>query len=392
MARKVNRRLRELSEKPAERGARYIPGEEDDGPILSSLGFLLASVFIFVLVTAAAAWFGAQQIEGHLEASSEEQLTAAGFDGIAARADGRDVRLVGTVTAPEDFAVVEEVVGAVPGLRRLELGRVTLETLPPPDGNLPSDPFVLEWQDGSLVVSGTLSSESLLDQVVGRLEDVFPEGVDASGLVEKEGIKDEGEWLASVLEVVYTVGREAAEGQMLVNGDAGVITVSAELPTPQRRAELRQATEEVLALSPLDFVSGFTVEDAPPPPPRVEVEELQEELDVLIEGKVVEFALNSDRLTGRGERLLNEILEALRIWPDVPVEIAGHADAQGADDLNLELSQRRADAVLAYLVENGEDPERFQVIGYGETRPIADNATEEGRARNRRIEFVALID
>jgi OOP family OmpA-OmpF porin len=179
---------------------------------------------------------------------------------------------------------------------------------------------------------------------------------------------------------------------MLVNGDAGVITVSAELPTRQRRAELRQATEEVLALSPLDFVSGFTVEDAPPPPPRVEVEELQEELDVLIEGKVVEFALNSDRLTGRGERLLNEILEALRIWPDVPVEIAGHADAQGADDLNLELSQRRADAVLAYLVENGEDPERFQVIGYGETRPIADNATEEGRARNRRIEFVALID
>jgi OOP family OmpA-OmpF porin len=124
----------------------------------------------------------------------------------------------------------------------------------------------------------------------------------------------------------------------------------------------------------------------------VEVEELQEELDVLIEGKVVEFALNSDRLTGRGERLLDEILEALRIWPDVPVEIAGHADAQGADDLNLELSQRRADAVLAYLVEKGEDPERFQVIGYGETRPIADNATEEGRARNRRIEFVALID
>ena len=392
MARKVNRRLRELSQKPAERGARYIPGEEDDGPILSQLGFLLASVIVFVLVTAAAAWFGAQQIEEQIEASSEVRLVAAGFDSIAARADGRDLRLVGTIAAEEDFAVVQEVVGEVPGIRGLELSDVIVEIPPTPEGPLPSDPLLLEWQEGALTVSGTLSSETLLDQVVGRLEDVFPEGVDASELVVKEGIADEDPWLAAVLEVIYTVGRDAPDGQILVNGDAGVVTVSAELPTRQQRAELRQTTEEVLALSPLDFVSGFTVEDAPPPPPVVEVEELQEELDVLIEGKVVEFNLNSDRLTERGERLLDEILEALRIWPEVPVEIAGHADSQGPDDLNLDLSQRRAESVLAYLVDHGENPERFQVIGYGETRPVADNATEEGRARNRRIEFIALLD
>ena len=74
----------------------------------------------------------------------------------------------------------------------------------------------------------------------------------------------------------------------------------------------------------------------------------------------------------------------------VPVEIAGHADAQGSPERNLELSRRRAQAVLDYFVSQGEDPERFVAVGYGDTRPIADNSTAEGRQKNRRIEFIAL--
>jgi OOP family OmpA-OmpF porin len=74
----------------------------------------------------------------------------------------------------------------------------------------------------------------------------------------------------------------------------------------------------------------------------------------------------------------------------VPVEIAGHADSQGSPERNLELSRRRAQAVLDYFVSRGEDPERFVAVGYGDTRPIADNSTEEGRQKNRRIEFIAL--
>jgi len=72
------------------------------------------------------------------------------------------------------------------------------------------------------------------------------------------------------------------------------------------------------------------------------------------------------------------------------VEIAGHADTDGNADRNLDLSQRRADAVVAYFVSRGESPDRFIAVGYGDTRPIADNSTAAGRQKNRRIEFIAL--
>ena len=72
--------------------------------------------------------------------------------------------------------------------------------------------------------------------------------------------------------------------------------------------------------------------------------------------------------------------------------IAGHTDDRGSADANQLLSEQRANAVLEYLIQRGQDPARFDTIGYGETQPIASNDTAEGRARNRRIEFTALLE
>ncbi len=72
------------------------------------------------------------------------------------------------------------------------------------------------------------------------------------------------------------------------------------------------------------------------------------------------------------------------------LEIAGHTDAVGDADVNLKLSQRRADAVRRYLVRSGVAEHRVEARGYGETQPIADNSTAEGRKTNRRIEFRVL--
>lgn len=71
-------------------------------------------------------------------------------------------------------------------------------------------------------------------------------------------------------------------------------------------------------------------------------------------------------------------------------EIAGHTDAVGDSTVNMKLSQRRADAVRKYLVRSGVSAERIEAHGYGETQPIADNSTDEGRQTNRRIEFRVL--
>jgi outer membrane protein OmpA-like peptidoglycan-associated protein len=69
--------------------------------------------------------------------------------------------------------------------------------------------------------------------------------------------------------------------------------------------------------------------------------------------------------------------------------VEGHTDSYGSDASNLNLSQERADAVKAYLLANmSMDPSRIEAIGYGESKPIANNETAEGRAKNRRIEIV----
>jgi OOP family OmpA-OmpF porin len=87
--------------------------------------------------------------------------------------------------------------------------------------------------------------------------------------------------------------------------------------------------------------------------------------------------------------LLGKVEKAIAMFPDSVITVEGHTDSFGSDDANLELSQRRADAVRAYLVARMQlPPYRISAMGYGEQRPIASNDTAAGRAKNRRIDLV----
>ena len=81
-------------------------------------------------------------------------------------------------------------------------------------------------------------------------------------------------------------------------------------------------------------------------------------------------------------------MATLKDWGDVKVEVAGHTDSVGTEEYNMGLSLRRAEAVRQYLVGKGIAADRLIVRGYGESRPVADNATAEGRFQNRRVELV----
>lgn len=104
----------------------------------------------------------------------------------------------------------------------------------------------------------------------------------------------------------------------------------------------------------------------------------------------VYFEVNQARLTPNSESILDRVARSLLDWPDVRVEIGGHTDSSGRDAYNLELSERRAAAVRDYLVAQGIEPARLTSRGYGETRPIADNGSDAGRSRNRRVELTRL--
>jgi len=104
----------------------------------------------------------------------------------------------------------------------------------------------------------------------------------------------------------------------------------------------------------------------------------------------VNFETNSDRLRPGAEDVLDEAAETLKRNPQLEVEVAGHTDSQGAAAYNQGLSERRARTVMDYLVGRGVDEDTLSFRGYGESRPIADNATAAGRAENRRVELRIL--
>lgn len=85
---------------------------------------------------------------------------------------------------------------------------------------------------------------------------------------------------------------------------------------------------------------------------------------------------------------LDQAAQMLKQAPALKIEVAGHTDNQGAADSNLKLSQARAASVLQALVSRGIAPARLTAKGYGQTAPLADNKTEDGRAKNRRVELV----
>ncbi len=133
-----------------------------------------------------------------------------------------------------------------------------------------------------------------------------------------------------------------------------------------------------------ETVNGFEDGDGCPDELPVEVQRFTG----IIRG--IMFETGRDVIRATSERTLTDALGVLEGYPDLRMEVQGHTDDVGNDAANLDLSQRRADAVVRWFVEHGVDPARLRAVGYGETVPVSDNDSETGRAENRRVEFRLL--
>lgn len=120
----------------------------------------------------------------------------------------------------------------------------------------------------------------------------------------------------------------------------------------------------------------------------IEEEEINVGTTIQLNNIYFEFAKSN--LLPESYRELNIVADFLKKNPTVVIELAGHTDNVGSDSYNQKLSEQRANSVRTYLISQGISANRLVAVGYGESRPIATNATDWGREQNRRVEFTIL--
>ncbi|HOW51434.1 MAG TPA: OmpA family protein [bacterium] len=137
-----------------------------------------------------------------------------------------------------------------------------------------------------------------------------------------------------------------------------------------------------------ETVNGFMDEDGcPDKAPEKKLEKIVvTEKEIEIKDQVL-FALNKADISSKSFAMLDEIAAVLIANPKIKLAIEGHTDNLGKPAANKKLSQDRANSVMNYLIKKGVDPDRLTAEGFGQERPIADNATKPGREANRRVEF-----
>lgn len=111
---------------------------------------------------------------------------------------------------------------------------------------------------------------------------------------------------------------------------------------------------------------------------------------VLTMPDAITFDFGQSTLKPQFYGVLGNLANTLNQFPDTRIQVAGHTDNVGSDASNLQLSQQRANSVRSYLASAGVMPQRMQAVGYGESRPIADNGSDYGRAQNRRVEITLI--
>jgi outer membrane protein OmpA-like peptidoglycan-associated protein len=108
------------------------------------------------------------------------------------------------------------------------------------------------------------------------------------------------------------------------------------------------------------------------------------------ENSGVYFDTNKYNINANSEKMLTKLASILVEYPDTNVLVVGHTDSSGADEYNMTLSKNRANSVTTFMTSKGLDTARFTTKWFGEEQPIADNATPEGRAKNRRVNLAIV--
>ena len=227
-------------------------------------------------------------------------------------------------------------------------------------------------QQAPVTVSGTVPDEAARAAILQRVRALYG----AARVVDQLAVGDVAappNWGSHVQKLLAAPLKQVSQGQLTVEGNR------VEIRGDVASEALRQQVSGELAgsLGPAYTVSnGLRVAAAP-----------QQLLDAVLARRIIEFETGQAVISPAGMRILDEMAAAMARIGGRKVEVIGHTDNAGARDANLALSLARAAAVRSYLAARGIPAAGIAVAGAGPDQPVADNASAEGRARNRRIEF-----
>jgi OOP family OmpA-OmpF porin len=238
-------------------------------------------------------------------------------------------------------------------------------------------PFIVHAQvpaphPGQVLVSGTVPDEAAKAALLQKVRDVY--GTDL--VVDQIAIGTVAmppDWTSHVQKLITSNLKQVTKGQLRIDGNT--ISIRGEVANEAQRQQI--ASDMAISLNP-----SYTVNNGL----RVSAAE-QDVLDAALARRIIEFESGQAAIRPSGQAILDEMAAALQKVKGKKVEVIGHTDNTGLRETNLALSLARAEAVRSYLAAKGINTALISVSGQGPDRPVAENSTAEGRARNRRIEF-----
>jgi len=273
---------------------------------------------------------------------------------------------------------------------------------PNPGPTVPTaDPY--EWrlvkpEGGTVTISGFAPDDASKDSVaemVGTTIDaeIVDEQTIALGIPDK--FKDAQTLITSQLKLLESGEGSITNRSISISGAAknqnlkSLIERSANRRAPEGyelATNITAPEPEVIRPDPIPEPEPEVAAE-PEPAPAPVAQNCRAFVVTLLRSSPLRFDTNRAIIKSGSKDTLDKVAEQLRQCPDVRFEVGGHTDSRGRDEFNQKLSEARANAVTKYLSEKGVEATRFEAKGYGETKPVATNDTEDGRSLNRRIEF-----
>lgn len=226
-----------------------------------------------------------------------------------------------------------------------------------------------------VVIEGAVPNEATKQLILNKMYSVYG----ANQVIDKIRVRPVSApngWGDSVTKIILPELNKVKQGKLNVRGTQ--VELMGKM-SDQNKIQPTTAYFQNLLQTPYRFNAQLTVNQAE-----------QQIIDHTLKNRIIEFESGSAILAASGTKILDEMAVALHKVGGKKVKIIGHTDSSGDAEKNLMLSQQRAAAVKKYLIAKSIAAESLSIEGLGSSKPVADNATADGRKKNRRIEFEVL--